>query len=80
MVARLRGFVNHFVNDAFPIEQSSMMKTHLLECEQIELLKWLESEKVGYDIGIYRARWIWLTRYRAAWVSGLAHQSNQAHS
>lgn len=64
----------------FPIEQSSMLKTHLLECEQIDKLKWLESEKAGYDVGIYRARWLWLTRHRAAWVSGLAHQSTETHS
>ncbi len=63
----------------FPIEQSSLLKQHLLEEEQVQLLKWLESEKVGHDIGIYRARWLWLTRHRAAWVSGL-HQNAETHS
>jgi hypothetical protein len=59
------------VNDVFPIEQSSYLQRHLLEEEQIAKLKWVESEKAGHDIGIYRARWIWLTVHRKDWVAAM---------
>ena len=68
------------MSDMFPIERSSLYLTHLAEEQELAKLKWIESEKAGYDIGIYRARWLWLTRHRAAWVSGQRHQNRGAQS
>ncbi len=77
----MRRVVNHIVSDMFPIERSDYLKTYLLEQQEIERLKWLESEKAGHDIGHYRAHWLWLTRHRAAWVSGVRQSQNaETHS
>lgn len=50
-------------------------ETHLqnLEAErcEIEKVKWIESEKAQKDIGYERAEWIWLTRHRHLWLTGL---------
>lgn len=37
------------------------------EKEEILRHKWIESEKVGYDIGFERALVEWITNHRAAW-------------
>ncbi|MEN9675511.1 MAG: hypothetical protein RIS76_1407 [Verrucomicrobiota bacterium] len=37
------------------------------EKEEILKHKWIESEKVGYDIGFERALVEWITNHRAAW-------------
>lgn len=39
-----------------------------LEREEVEKLKWIESEKAGYDIGYYRAWWLWNMLYRSNWI------------
>lgn len=52
----------------FPIEESNLFKLSQLEKEEVDRLKWIESEKAGYDIGIHRARWIWYTKHRSHWV------------
>jgi len=55
----------------FPIEKSNLFILHKLEQEQIALLKWIESEKAGYDIGKRRAEWLWLTTHRENWKRAL---------
>lgn len=52
----------------FDITKSDYYKIYLAERDEIERLKWIESEKVGYDIGLDRARWIWVTSYRDKWI------------
>ena len=37
------------------------------EKEEILRHKWIESEKVGYDIGFERALGAWITNHRAGW-------------
>jgi len=39
------------------------------EKEEIDKLKWIESEKVGHDIGKNRAVVIWTHFYRKDWIS-----------
>lgn len=39
-----------------------------LEQDEVEKLKWIESEKAGYDIGKYRAWFLWNMIYRSNWV------------
>lgn len=40
------------------------------EREEILRHKWIESEKVGHDIGFERALVDWITKYRAGWRRG----------
>ena len=44
------------------------------EQQEIEKLKWIESEKVGRDIGENKAVFLWTKNYRSKWVSSLPKQ------
>lgn len=52
----------------FPIENSDYYHFYLLEREEIMKLKWIESEKAGYDIGMNHAFWIWNMQHRQKWL------------
>ena len=49
------------------LKRSSLYREFLAEQEEIEKLKWIESEKAGHDIGWHSARIWWVTRHRALW-------------
>lgn len=46
----------------------SIYKEFLAMKEEILKHKWLESEKVGYDIGYVAALFDWSLKYKSAWV------------
>ena len=39
------------------------------EQQEINKLKWIESEKEGRDIGRYRAVFLWNKYYRSSWIT-----------
>ena len=41
---------------------------YLVECDEIMRHKWLESEKVGHDIGSDRAMKGWVKCHRSGWL------------
>jgi hypothetical protein len=47
--------------------KSVLYNEFLAERDEILCHKWIESEKVGYDIGFERALVDWVLKYRAAW-------------
>jgi hypothetical protein len=47
---------------------SSYYKFLQREGEEIRKLKWIESEKKGFDIGTSKAIILWSTKYRKNWV------------
>jgi hypothetical protein len=49
------------------VKNSVLYKEFLAEREEILRHKWIESEKVGYDIGFERALLDWIVKYRSAW-------------
>ena len=49
------------------VRNSSLYKEFLAERAEILRHKWIESEKVGYDIGFERALMDWIVKYRSAW-------------
>ena len=51
------------------VKNSVLYKEFLAEREEILKHKWIESEKVGHDIGFERALLDWILKYRAAWRS-----------
>jgi len=51
----------------YPIVHSTLYREFQAEKDEILRHKWIESEKVGYDIGFERALVDWITRHRAAW-------------
>lgn len=50
-------------------EVSQLLIYRELKAEQDEVLKhkWIESEKLGYDIGMDRARFEWITKFKSGW-------------
>ena len=69
------------------VKQSSLYQEFLAEREEILKHKWLESERLGYDIGFERALLDWIRKHRESWraarrqqISLLAGQSGQSAS
>ena len=49
------------------VKQSSLYQEFLDEREEILRHKWLESERLGYDIGFERALLDWIRKHRDGW-------------
>ena len=48
-------------------QKSALYQEFLAEREEILRHKWIESEKVGHDIGFEKALLDWIVKHRAAW-------------
>ena len=53
-------------NDAL-LKNSSLYREFLAEREEILRHKWLESEKVGIDVGFEEALTDWMVKHRSEW-------------
>ena len=53
------------VNDL--LRNSTLYREFQAEREEILRHKWIESEKVGHDIGFERALTDWIIKYRSTW-------------
>jgi hypothetical protein len=62
------------VNDL--LKNSSLYREFQAEREEILRHKWIESEKVGHDIGFERALTDWIIRHRSAWRKGRQTATN----
>jgi len=51
------------------VKQSSLYQEFLAEREEILKHKWLESERLGYDIGFERALLDWIRKHREGWLA-----------
>lgn len=60
------------------VKQSSLYQEFLAEREEILRHKWLESERLGYDIGFERALLDWIRKHRDSWRA--ARRAQQAGS
>lgn len=60
------------------VKQSSLYQEFLAEREEILKHKWLESERLGYDIGFERALLDWIRKHRESWRA--ARRQQQQHS
>ncbi|MSU22998.1 MAG: DUF4032 domain-containing protein [Opitutus sp.] len=49
------------------VKQSSLYQEFLAEREEILKHKWLESERLGYDVGFERALLDWIRKHRESW-------------
>ena len=52
------------------LKNSSLYREFQAEREEILKHKWIESEKVGYDIGFGRALTDWIIKHRSKWRKG----------
>ncbi|MCL5096590.1 MAG: DUF4032 domain-containing protein [Candidatus Omnitrophica bacterium] len=55
------------IDDNDLLKSSSLYREFQAEREEILRHKWLESEKVGYDIGFERALTDWIIKHRSKW-------------
>ena len=65
------------------VKQSSLYQEFLAEREEILKHKWLESERLGYDIGFERALLDWIRKHRESWRAARRqqqHQQQQQHT
>lgn len=58
------------------VKQSSLYQEFLAEREEILKHKWLESERLGYDIGFERALLDWIRKHREGWRAARRQQQN----
>lgn len=61
------------------LKNSALYQEFLAEREEILRHKWIESEKVGHDIGFEKALLDWIVRHRSTWRSN-RHPANQNRS
>jgi hypothetical protein len=62
------------------VKQSSLYQEFLAEREEILKHKWLESERLGYDIGFERALLDWIRKHREGWRAARRQQQQQAQT
>jgi hypothetical protein len=60
------------------VKQSSLYQEFLAEREEILKHKWLESERLGYDIGFERALLDWIRKHRESWRAARRQQQQHA--
>lgn len=56
------------------VKQSSLYQEFLAEREEILKHKWLESERLGYDIGFEKALLDWIRKHREGWRAARRQQ------
>jgi hypothetical protein len=59
------------------VKQSSLYQEFLAEREEILKHKWLESERLGYDIGFERALLDWIRKHRESWRAARRQHHSQ---
>jgi len=62
------------------VKQSSLYQEFLAEREEILKHKWLESERLGYDIGFERALLDWIRKHREGWRAARRQQQPSSSS
>ena len=60
------------------VKQSSLYQEFLAEREEILKHKWIESERLGYDIGFERALLDWIRKHRDSWRAARRSQLSTA--
>jgi len=65
----LQGKINICMGKEFI--NSKVYQFYMLEQQEIDKLKWIESEKEGRDIGKNKAVFLWTKYYRKNWIKNL---------
>jgi len=69
----------HLHEPFYPLVTSTLYREFQAEKAEILRHKWIESEKVGHDIGFERALVDWVTRHRADWRRSRQAQRTASH-
>ncbi len=62
------------------VKQSTLYQEFLAEREEILRHKWIESERLGYDIGFERALLDWIRKHREGWRAARRAQHQPLHT
>jgi len=62
------------------VKHSSLYQEFLAEREEILKHKWIESERLGYDIGFERALLDWIRKHRESWRAARRAQGSSSHA
>ncbi|HTJ77761.1 MAG TPA: hypothetical protein VL357_02090 [Rariglobus sp.] len=62
------------------VKQSSLYQEFLAEREEILRHKWIESERLGYDIGFERALLDWIRKHRESWRASRRPSSGKSNT
>ena len=62
------------------VTNSVLYKEFLAERDEILRHKWIESEKIGRDIGFEKALLDWILKYRSSWRSNRAKSIRDQNS
>jgi len=62
------------------VKQSSLYQEFLAEREEILKHKWIESERLGYDVGFERALLDWIRKHRESWRASRRQAAVSTHS
>lgn len=65
------------MSDDVDISKLSLYKEFMAEKDEILKHKWIESEKVGYDIGFEKALIDWVMNHRKAWRDKRKHDKQR---
>lgn len=57
------------------VQNSSLYREFLAEREEILKHKWIESEKVGHDVGFEKALLDWIRNHRDSWRAGRRNEA-----
>ena len=71
------GRATAMTSDTELVKNSSLYREFQAEREEILKHKWIESEKVGYDIGFEHALTDWIIKHRSKWRKSRQKQSAQ---
>ncbi len=66
--------------DAHLVRNSTLYREFLAEREEILRHKWIESEKLGHDIGFEKALLDWVMRHRGGWRETRARAGRENRS
>lgn len=58
-------------------QKSALYQEFLAEREEILRHKWIESEKLGHDIGFEKALLDWIVKHRAGWRALRQHKPGE---
>jgi uncharacterized protein with PQ loop repeat len=67
-----RNGLNTCIIDMVDFNNSSYYQFLKKEQQEIDKLKWIESEKQGHDIGKEKAVLLWVKNYRCKWVCSMS--------
>lgn len=60
------------------VKQSSLYQEFLAEREEILKHKWIESERLGHDVGFERALLDWIRKHRESWRASRRQSAAQS--